>query len=415
MKTSILENGLTLIVHQKQNTELAVVNILYKVGSINESKKKTGLAHLLEHMMFEGSKNFKDFDRTLQNVLGENNAFTSQEYTNYFEILPKEHIDTALNLEIDRMQNLSLSTKKFKLQKSIVIEEYKETSINPPLSDNWHHILKLAYKNSCYQWPVIGQDIKDVKNIELIDLKKFYNSFYNPNNAILCIIADLDEDVLLSKLTLKFNPIENKINRSTNINYLPIKKYSGISKKVKRKNIHANAFYIAFHIPDFGTKEYFITDMISDFLSNGESSILQFNFIKNQPFCTEISSYITDNKKNNLLIIEGKLKDNKNYLDFKNELINVLNNSISDTLNYINLQMLKNKSEGFFIFNNYNMANLAQNLSFYTYCNIENPIKTIPEIYEHITMEDFIETFKNSIKTENMIELCYIPSSKKLF
>lgn len=409
MKILTLDNGMKLITHQKNNTELAVLNILYKTGAIHETQNKTGLAHLLEHMMFEGSSNYNNFDYTLQDALGENNAFTTQEYTNYYEILPIENLDVALDLEVDRLQHLTLNRKKFATQKSIVLEEYKETSINPPFSDNWHHLLKLAFKNSNYEWPVIGSTIQDVASLERKDIKSFYNAYYNPCNAIVCVVSHLDEEEMLNRLKLKFNSIENKKDSVHVTANNTAKKHISKFKLLKRKNIHASAFYIAFHIPDFGTKEYFICDMISDFISNGESSVLYYNFIKKHQYCTEISSYITDNKYNNLLIIEGKLNESIDFHKFKEKLETIFK-EIFDSFNAKTIEMLKNKSEGFFIFNNYNLTNLAQNLSFYTYCNIEQPMLTIPKIYNHITEEEFKETFSTYIKMENTIELLYIKS-----
>ena len=151
-----LENGAQIIAVSKPNTSLAVLNILVATGSAHETIETAGSAHFLEHMMFEGSKHFKDYDKTLQDLYGENNAFTCQDYTNYYQILPYENIEKSLELEIDRFQNLTLSEAKFKTQRSVIIEEYKETSLQPPLSDFWHKLLLKAFPNSSYKWPVIG-------------------------------------------------------------------------------------------------------------------------------------------------------------------------------------------------------------------------------------------------------------------
>ena len=171
-----LENGLTVILHQDKKTPLVAVNMLYKVGSKNESKNWTGFAHFFEHLMFGGSANVPNFDQPIQTAGGENNAFTNSDITNFYEILPAENVQTALWLEADRMVNLTLNEKSVDIQRKVVVEEFKEVCLNTPYGDAWHHISNLAYQVHPYQWPTIGKIPDHIAFAPLEEIHAFYKT-----------------------------------------------------------------------------------------------------------------------------------------------------------------------------------------------------------------------------------------------
>ena len=160
--TFTLDNGLTVIHHQDESTQLCVINTLYNVGSKHEDPNKTGFAHLFEHLMFGGSVNIEEFDEELQNAGGESNAFTSNDITNYYLTLPSNNIETGFWLESDRLLSLDFSQESLDVQKSVVIEEFKERYLNQPYGDVWLKILPLAYKVHPYSWPTIGKEISHI-------------------------------------------------------------------------------------------------------------------------------------------------------------------------------------------------------------------------------------------------------------
>lgn len=403
----LLKNGITLLAERKENTKLATLNILVKAGSIYEEKGKTGLAHLLEHMMFEGSKQFPNFDETLQDVLGDNNAYTCQDYTNYYESLPYEHIQTAIDLEMDRFQALSLQPKKFEIQKSVVIEEFKETTLQPPLADFWHYLLKMAFPKSAYEIPVIGKNVKDVEQISLRDLKAFYQQYYTASELIISLVADDDENRLLDLLEQNFGKLESV---SKQISPIKLNKSSKpVSKILTRKNIHQTSFFIAFHIDDYDSAGYFRADMLSDLLSNGDSSVLYQKFIKELEYCTEISSFITDNKQANLLVIEGKLNPGIAFDTFKTQFDEVLTQLPAILKDSNRLELLKNKAETYFLFSNYNMTHLAQNICFWEYVGLDNPKEWIQSIYANTRTSDLEEATLTIFNDKNRLELVYLP------
>lgn len=401
-----LENGAQIIAVSKPNTSLAVLNILVATGSAHETIETAGSAHFLEHMMFEGSKHFKDYDKTLQDLYGENNAFTCQDYTNYYQILPYENIEKSLELEIDRFQNLTLSEAKFKTQRSVIIEEYKETSLQPPLSDFWHKLLLKAFPNSSYKWPVIGYSLERFKNIKRKDLISFYKSNYCPQNLIFSLVSGQDE----TKMVQILEEYVSKLNTKSNLKQKEVVKKRSkkhIKSVYKRKNIQNVSFFIAYHIPDYGKNGYFEADAISDLLTNGESSILIQEFVKKNPICIEISSFITDNKHMNLLVFEGKLHQGVLYEDFKTKLNGIFDVFKSEKPSLEKIEMLKNKAETYFLFNNYSILNIAQNYSFWKYCEINK--EEILFQLQNLNAKKIQEVSKTIFQNHNEIEILYLP------
>jgi zinc protease len=180
----VLDNGLRVILHEDNSTPLVAVNMLYDVGSRDENPSKTGFAHLFEHLMFAGSKNAKDFDTPIQQAGGENNAFTNTDMTNFYATVPAENLETLLWLESDRMLALNINKRSLNVQRKVVVEEFKETTIDEPYGDMWHHLSALTYKNHPYRWPVIGLEPDHIVQATLEDVQDFYQKFYVPNNAI---------------------------------------------------------------------------------------------------------------------------------------------------------------------------------------------------------------------------------------
>src|SRR6195952_5887183 len=179
-----LSNGLRVIIHEDHTLPTAVLNILYDVRARDEDPRRTGFAHLFEHLMFGGSVNIDDFETPLQLAGGENNAYTTNDFTNYYIQLPAENIETAFWLESDRMLSLAFSEKSLEVQRKVVSEEFKEHYINKPYGDVWHKIRELAYTTHPYKWMTIGKELKHVEDATLEDVKEFFFKHYTPCNAI---------------------------------------------------------------------------------------------------------------------------------------------------------------------------------------------------------------------------------------
>ena len=264
-----LDNGLKIIVHKDTSTPLVAFNVLYDVGAKDEQPDKTGFAHLFEHLMFGGSINIPRYDEPLQKAGGENNAFTSNDITNYYLTLPKQNLETAFWLESDRMLSLAFSPKSLDVQKNVVIEEFKQVFLNQPYGDVWLLLRPLAYKVHPYQWSTIGKDISHIENARMENVKAFYKKFYNPNNAILSIAGDVDIENI-KKLANKWFATIKKDKKS--LRKLPVEPEQKSPEKLTvKRNVPFNSIYKVFHTCSRREKEFHTVDLLSDILSNGNS------------------------------------------------------------------------------------------------------------------------------------------------
>lgn len=189
-----LANGLTVIVNRDRLSQLAAVNLLYRVGARNEEPVRTGFAHLFEHLMFRGTERVPDFDMPVQIACGENNAFTNNDYTDYYMTMPKANIETAFWLESDRMTGLDITLSKLEAEKSVVIEEYNQRYLNQPYGDQWLLLRDMAYKVHPYRWPTIGLTPDHIRNASMADVQAFYKRYYRPSNAVLAVSGDIEPE-----------------------------------------------------------------------------------------------------------------------------------------------------------------------------------------------------------------------------
>ncbi|MGN6638273.1 MAG: M16 family metallopeptidase, partial [Mucilaginibacter sp.] len=299
-----LKNGLRVLVHEDHATPMAVLNILYDVGARDEDPDKTGFAHLFEHLMFGGSVNIPHYDVPLQRVGGENNAFTTNDITNYYITLPVENIETAFWLESDRMLSLAFSEKSLEVQRNVVIEEFKQRYLNQPYGDVWLKLRPLVYKKHPYRWATIGKEIKHIEDARIEDVKAFFKKHYNPQNAIMVVAGNVDTEKVKELAEKWFGPIPagEKYHRS-----LPTEPEQ---REARRETVSAkvplNDLYIAFHMPGRLEPGYYAVDLISDILSRGYSSRLYKDLVKDQELFSEIHAYNIGSFDCGMFVVEGK-------------------------------------------------------------------------------------------------------------
>ncbi|MBA4056493.1 MAG: peptidase M16, partial [Marivirga sp.] len=288
-KEFTLENGLKVIVHEDPTVQIAVMNILYDVGSRDERPEKTGFAHLFEHLMFGGSKNIPNYDEPLQRVGGENNAFTNTDITNYYLTLPASNIETGFWLESDRMLSLSFDPKVLEVQRKVVIEEFKQRYLNQPYGDVWLKLRPLAYQVHSYQWATIGKEISHIEDATMEDVKEFFFRYYVPNNAVLVVAGNVTADQV-KKLSEKwFGPVPAG-TKGRNLVAEPKqtkKRFLEVGAKVP-----ASAFYKAYHMPGRFHQDYYAIDLLNDIMSRGQSSRLYQQLVKEKEIFTSISSFV---------------------------------------------------------------------------------------------------------------------------
>lgn len=380
-----LSNGLKVIFHKDTTTPMAVVNVLYDIGARDESEEKTGFAHLFEHLMFGGSINIPDFDTELQKAGGENNAFTSNDITNYYDVLPANNLNTALWLESDRMLSLAFTEKSLEVQRSVVIEEFKQRYLNQPYGDVWLQLRPLAYKKHPYKWATIGKEISHIENATMEDVRAFFKKYYCPANAVLCIAGNFELDFIKERVNYWFSDIDS-IRKPARIIPTEPKQTEFRVLEIER-NVPASAFYYAFKMAERNHPDYYITDILSDSLSREKSSLLYLKLKKEEQLVSEIAAYITGSIDEGLFIISGKLNDGISFEDFDIALWKVLNEVCLNPIEEKELNSLKIKMQTARAFQEQGILNRAMNLSFFELLGDANGVNEEHLIYEQISCE----------------------------
>jgi predicted Zn-dependent peptidase len=394
-----LSNGLKVIFHKDPTTPLAVINTLFDVGARDESPDKTGFAHLFEHLMFGGSINIEDFDAPLQNAGGESNAFTSNDITNYYNIIPAQNIETALWLESDRLLSLAFTEKSLETQRSVVIEEFKQRYLNQPYGDVWLELRPLAYTTHPYQWATIGKEIKHIEDASMEDVKSFFYKHYTPSNAIVCIAGNFELDYVKQIMEKWYGDIPYGIKPAR---ILPLEpKQEIFREKTIESKVPSNAFYYAFKMAEKKSFEYYVTDLLSDALGRDKSSKLYISLQKELKLVTEIHCYITGSLDNGLLIIEGKIAPGETFEKIDSEIWKVLEELKNKLLSDSDLERIKNKISTSKEFQEQGLLNRAMNLCLYELLGDANGVNEEASLYESITAAH-IHTIANEILiTEN--------------
>ena len=400
-----LANGLRVVVHEDKSTPMVAVNILYNVGAKDESPDKTGFAHLFEHLMFGGSANIPNFDEPVQMAGGENNAFTNNDITNFYNVLPAENIETAFWLESDRMLSLNFSEETLEVQRKVVVEEFKETCLNQPYGDVWHHIADMAYKVHPYQWPTIGKVPQHVADATLEDVKTFFYKYYRPNNAILVVSGNTTAKAIKTLAEKWFGQIPRGELIAKNIPQEP--KQQRLEQRVQHAKVPIDALYLAFHIAGRADKDYYATDLLSDVLSNGASARLYRRLLKEKRLFSHIDAYVTGNIEPGLLIIEGKPANGTSLEKAKAAIWEELELLKKELIPKKELLKYKNKVESTLVFSEISILNKAINLAFFELLGDIDLINREKEIYQAITVADIQRLAQTIFVEENCSELQY--------
>jgi zinc protease len=343
-----LANGLKIIVHPDPTVQTAVLNLIYNVGSKDEEAHKTGFAHLFEHLMFGGSKHCPDFDGALQNVGGENNAFTSADVTNYYITVPSTNLETAFWLESDRMAFLNLDANSLEVQRKVVIEEFKQRYLNQPYGDAWLKLRPLAYDNHSYSWPTIGKEISHIENATLQDVDNFHQKYYSPNNATLVVGGNVEADQVLALANQYFGelPTGSEIVRD----YGQYNSHRGYKSMEVEADVPQNAIYMTFNMANRMDLAYYSTDLLSDILGRGKSSLLHKRLVIEKEWMTTIGASVTGSFLPGLLVISGRLVDGITFEQVEQEIFAILTKVQKEGVEEFELQKVKNEAEASIVF-----------------------------------------------------------------
>ncbi len=403
-----LPNGLQVIHHPDESTQLCVLNILYNVGSKHEDPTQTGFAHLFEHLMFGGSVNIPEYDTPLQMAGGENNAFTNHDITNYYLTLPAHNIETGFWLESDRMLSLAFSQESLDNQKSVVIEEFKERYFNPPYGDVWLKLLPLSYKEHPYSWPTIGKEISHIENATLDEVKAFFGNFYHPGNAILVIAGNITLQRAKELTDKWFAPIpEGKTVRRS---YAPEPAQTEPRVLTHYADVPAHLLVKSYHTVARNHPDYYATDLLSDILGSGRSARLHQELVKERGLFSEIDCYLTGDVEPGLLIIEGKLSEGVPVKDAEQAVNQLIERLLISGIPENELSKVKNKTETTIRFNDIGVLNKAMKLAYA--CLLENLelINKEAEYYQQVSAEDVLRVAKTLFDSSNCSTLYYLAS-----
>jgi zinc protease len=400
-----LGNGLRVIVHEDASTPMAVVNVMYDVGARDEDPEKTGFAHLFEHLMFGGSMNISDFETPLNMAGGENNAYTSNDVTNYYIQLPAENIETALWLESDRMLSLAFSEKSLDVQRKVVIEEFKEHYINKPYGDVWFKLREMAYKEHPYKWMTIGKELSHIENAALTDVQDFFFKHYTPVNAILVVAGNVKTEEVKIQVEKWFGDIPPGKKYIRNVR--PEPKQDAPRKLEVKANVPLDAFYKCWHMDRRMDHGYYVADLITEILGGGISSRLFQRLVKEKQLFSNIECYQFGTIDNGLLAIEGKLVKGVNMKDAEKAVEEELDNLKKEDLPVKELTKVKNKTESAIAFEDMSVMTRANNLAFYELLGDANLFNSDREKYFAVTSEDIMKYSRKIFDENNSSTLYY--------
>ena len=402
----MLDNGLKVLVHTDNSTPMAVVNVLYDVGARDEDEQQTGFAHLFEHLMFGGSVNIPEYDEPLQVAGGENNAYTTNDLTNYYCQLPSENLETAFWLESDRMLSLAFSKKSLDVQRKVVCEEFKEHYINKPYGDVWHIMRELAFKQHPYRWMTIGKELSHVENAQLEDVKRFFFKHYTPSNAILVVAGNVSTELVRTLAEKWFGDIPSgeKYNRS-----LPVEPEQ---KEERRMTVHrkvpADAIYKTWHMCSRLDDDYYATDLLTDILGGGASSRLYQSLVKEQQLFTGINCYHFGSLDAGLLAIDGQLVKGVDIKKAEEAIEAELDKIRQGIVDERELQKVQNKTESVMAFEDMSVMNRAGSLAFYELLGDGELMNTEFKKYQDVTVQDLKRIANAVLQPSNSNTLWYL-------
>ena len=395
-----------MIVHRDTSTPMAVVNVMYDVGAKDEAPDKTGFAHLFEHLMFGGSVNIPVYDEPLQMAGGENNAYTTNDLTNYYIQLPAENLETAFWLESDRMLSLAFTDSSLEVQRKVVCEEFKEHYLNKPYGDVWLKLRDLAYEVHPYRWMTIGKELSHIENAKLQDVKDFFFKHYRPVNAILVVAGNVTLEQVKTLSEKWFGSIEpgQKYLRSLPEEPKQIK----VKKLEVKAEVPLDALYKCWHIYSRMDHRYYVSDLISEVLGGGGSSRLFQSLVKEKKLFSNIECYHFGTTDAGLLTIEGKLVKGVKMHDAEAAINEELEKLKSKKIAEDELQKVKNKTESMIAFEDMSLMNRANSLAYYELLGDASLMNTELDRYNKVSVED-VQQLSNEIFTaENSSTIWYL-------
>ncbi len=405
-----LNNGLRVIVHRDTSTPIVAMNILYNVGSRDEQPGRTGFAHLFEHLMFGGSVNIPRYDEPLERVGGENNAFTNNDFTNYYLTLPGHNLETAFWLESDRMLNLAFSPKSFDVQRNVVVEEFRQNYLNQPYGDAWLLLRPLAYKVHPYRWATIGVDPSHIEQAQMNEVRDFYKRFYNPCNAIMVIAGNVKTDEIKALAEKWFGVIEKGSVYHRNLPEEPPQ--TEARSQIVERDVPYDAIYKAWHMCGRSDEGFYAGDLISDLLSAGQSGRLYQQLVKNQQLFSDINGFVSGDIEAGLFVVTGKLIEGVTMEVAEAALMQEIEKICSQAVEETELQKVKNRVEALTEFSEIRVLDRAMSLAYYELLGDAGMVNRLVHKYAAVTADQITAEANKIFRPENCSTLYYYSVKK---
>ncbi len=409
-KKEILDNGLRVIAHTDTATPFVAVNVCYNVGSKHENPERTGFAHLFEHLTFGGSLHVPDYDTPSQQAGGTNNAFTSNDVTNYYITVPASNIETALWLESDRMLGPKFSARGLDIQRNVVIEEFRQRNLNRPYGDVWHLLRDLAYKVHPYRWPAIGLSVEHLEQAKLKEVKDFFYHHYAPNNAVLVISGGVKSEEAFRLASKWFRTIPYREVANNSIIVEPDQTED--RTQTVYRDVPVDAFYIAWHMSGRKDKDFYAADLLTDILAGGNSSRIEEKLIKGKKLFSEADVFLSGENDPGLLVATGKVSENVDFSFAQNALVDELLLTASEKISDYELEKVKNKVEADLLFNEIGYLEKAIQLASFEILGDANLINEQADKYRKVAADDILDTAKKIFRNDNRSTLNYFSIKK---
>lgn len=407
--THTLVNGLRIVHNYDPTTTQVVLNTLYNVGSRDEDPELTGMAHLFEHLMFGGSVNVPDFDRELELAGGTNNAWTSNDFTNFYSIVPAQNVETAFWVESDRMLSLAFTPESLEVQRKVVIEEFKQVCLNRPYGDYGHRLRQLLYTSHPYRFPTIGREIDHISRVSMDDVRDFFFSHYAPNNAVLAVAGPITLDETIRLAEKWYGPIPQR----------PVKPRLYATEPhieaPRMLELHADVpqtrLTIAFLMDNADHPDYPATDLITDILASGQSARFNRDLVMGSELFTAADAAISGSEEQGFIMFTGALRSDspeavaaarQMILD---QLADLCDNPVSDQ----ELQRALNRFESNRLFSQIGALPRATQLARSVMTGRD--INAVTDIYRAVTPEKIRQTAQRLLRPAASATLVYLPKS----
>ena len=400
-----LANGLTVLANRDRQSKLAAVNILYKVGARNENPGRTGFAHLFEHLMFRGTRSVENFDLPVQMASGDNNAFTNNDYTDFYMTLPAANIETALWLESDRIEGLDITPEKLGTEKKVVIEEYRQRYLNQPYGDQTLLLRALAYKTHPYRWAAIGLTPDHIAQATLDDVREFYRTHYHPSNAILSMSADIEEERMLALAEKWFGDLPDRPAAPCPIPQEPPQ--TEARREEVQRDVPATTVTVAYPMGGRLSPDFYTADLVSDLLSGGDSSRLYTRLVKQRRLLSSVNAYITGDLDPGLFIFTGQLLPQTTPEQAEEAFREEIETLCRIPAEAREMQKVKNKFEANTLFGELNVMNKAMNLGFYEMLGDAELANREVDAYGAVTADSILDFSRRTFRPERSSTLFY--------